>query len=103
MIPEDPAPDRAERDDRPAIPDGLLAGGVVAIGRRIGAARVAAIAAGLAAGGVGAFELTLNEPEAEALGAIEAAARLAPAGMAIGAGTVLTIEATRSATWSPAR
>lgn len=93
MSPDDPDPNRADRLDRPAIPDGLLAGGVVAIGRRLGAARVAEIAAGLAAGGVGAFEITLNEPEAEALGAIEAAARLAPAGMVIGAGTVLTIEA----------
>jgi 2-dehydro-3-deoxyphosphogluconate aldolase/(4S)-4-hydroxy-2-oxoglutarate aldolase len=90
---EDPPVGRPDRPDRPAIPDGLLAGGVVAIGRRIDAARVAAIVDGLAAGGVGAFELTLNEPEGDALRSIEAAARLAPAGMAVGAGTVLTIEA----------
>ena len=84
---------RDDRPLRPAIPDGLLAGGVVAIGRRIAAARVGAIVDGLMAGGVGAFELTLNEPEDEALRSIEAAATVAPAGMAIGAGTVLSIEA----------
>lgn len=78
---------------RPAIPSGLRVGGVVAIGRRIEAARVGEIVDGLWAGGVGAFELTLNDPEAEALRSIEAAARQAPAGMAIGAGTVLSVEA----------
>jgi 2-dehydro-3-deoxyphosphogluconate aldolase / (4S)-4-hydroxy-2-oxoglutarate aldolase len=82
-----------ERSERPAIPDGLLDGGVVAIGRRIDASRVGAIVDGLVAGGVGAFELTLNDPEADALLAIAAAARHAPGGMAIGAGTVLSIEA----------
>jgi len=79
---------------RPAIPPGLLRGGVVAIGRRIDPARVAAVIDGLAGGGVEAFELTLNEPEADALVAIEAAARHAADGtVAIGAGTVSSIEA----------
>ena len=83
---------------RPAIPDGLLTGGVVAIGRRIDPSRVGAIIDGLAQGGVRAFELTLNDPEADALRSIEAAARHA-AGMemTIGAGTVLSIEAARRA------
>jgi len=79
---------------RPAIPPGLLRGGVVAIGRRIDPARVAAVIDGLAGGGVEAFELTLNEPEADALVAIGAAARHATGGtVAIGAGTVSSIEA----------
>jgi len=75
------------------IPEGLLRGGVVAIGRRIDAGRVAGILDGLAAGGVGAFELTLNDPEADALRAIQAAARhAAGSDMTVGAGTVLSIE-----------
>ena len=79
---------------RPAIPTGLTAGGVVAIGRRISATAAASIAEALAAGGVRAFELTLNDPEADALRAIETVARHAPAlGLDIGAGTVLSIEA----------
>jgi len=79
---------------RPAIPESLRTGGVVAIGRRIDAAHVAAIVDGLSGGGVRAVELTLNEPEADALRAIEAAVRhAAGSGVVIGAGTVLSIEA----------
>ncbi len=79
---------------RPAIPAGITAGGVVAIGRRIDAALAPAVAEALAAGGIGAFELTLNEPEDEAIRAIESVARHGPSlGMDIGAGTVLSIEA----------
>ncbi len=66
----------------------------MAIGRRVTAAAAPAIAEALAAGGIRAFELTLNEPEADALRAIEAAVRVGPGlGMEIGAGTVLSIEA----------
>ena len=50
---------------RPAIPSGLLAGGVVAIGRYIAADAAPGIAQALAEGGVRAFELTLNDPEAD--------------------------------------
>lgn len=79
---------------RPAIPAGITMGGVVAIGRRVAPSGVPAIAEALAAGGVRAFELTLNEPEVDALRAIEAAARVGPGlGVEIGAGTVLSIEA----------
>ena len=46
------------------------------------------------AGGIGALELTLNEPEAEALRAIEAVAvRASGMGLEIGAGTILSKEA----------
>ncbi len=79
---------------RPAIPSGLLRTGVVAIGRHVSAEAVPGVADALVAGGVGAFELTLNEPVADALRAIEAAARIGPGlGLDIGAGTVLSIEA----------
>ncbi len=79
---------------RPAIPAGILAGGVVAIARHLGASRATAVAEALAAGGVRAFELTLNDPEPEALAAIEAVARRGPElGLEIGAGTVLSIAA----------
>ncbi len=83
---------------RPAIPPGLLAGGVVAIGRRVAADRAPEVAAALAEGGVRAFELTLNDPEADALRSIEAVARVAvDLGLEVGAGTVLSIEAARRA------
>lgn len=54
----------------------------------------------LLAGGIGAFELTLNEPEDVSLAAIEAAAAYATGlggSMAIGAGTVLSLDAARRA------
>lgn len=89
---------------RPAVPAGLVDGGVVAIGRRLDAGRLAAIADGLLGGGVRAFELTLNEPEAEALAAIEVVARHAEGSdLAIGAGTVLSIEAAERAVAAGAR
>jgi 2-dehydro-3-deoxyphosphogluconate aldolase/(4S)-4-hydroxy-2-oxoglutarate aldolase len=79
---------------RPQIPEGLTSGGVVAIGRRVAPSAVASIAGALVDGGVRAFELTLNDPEDEALRSIEAAARIGPGlGVQVGAGTVLTIEA----------
>jgi 2-dehydro-3-deoxyphosphogluconate aldolase / (4S)-4-hydroxy-2-oxoglutarate aldolase len=79
---------------RPAIPDGIASGGVVAIGRRVAPAAVPAIAEALRGGGIRALELTLNDPEAEALRSIEAGARIGPGlGIEIGAGTVLSIEA----------
>ncbi len=83
---------------RPQIPAGITTGGVVAIGRRIRAAAGPGIAAALAGGGVRAFELTLNEPEADALQAIEAVAAVAPGlGLEVGAGTVLSRDAARRA------
>ena len=89
---------------RPALPPGLHEGGVIAIGRRLDTARVAAIADGLLGGGVRAFELTLNEPEAGALAAIEAVALHAEGSeLTIGAGTVLSIEAAERAVAAGAR
>lgn len=89
---------------RPAIPAGILSGGVVAIGRRVPAGDVREIAEALAVGGVKAFELTLNEPTADAFRALEAAARVGPdLGIEIGAGTVLTRDAARRAIDAGAR
>ncbi len=85
---------------RPPIPAGLIEGGVVAIARRLAPSDVPAIADGLVAGGIRAFELTLNEPEDEALRALEAAAgHVASSGspIEIGAGTVLSIASAQRA------
>lgn len=78
----------------------MTTGGVVAIARRLSPTEVGAMADALQAGGIGAFELTLNEPEDVSLAAIEAAAAYAAGSggsMAIGAGTVLSVEAARRA------
>lgn len=85
---------------RPSVPAALVEGGVVAVARRLAAGHAAAIADALASGGIGAFELTLDDPEDAALAAIAAAARhVAAEGrrLAIGAGTVLSIEAAQRA------
>jgi 2-dehydro-3-deoxyphosphogluconate aldolase / (4S)-4-hydroxy-2-oxoglutarate aldolase len=85
---------------RPAIPAGLVAGGVVAIARRLTPDTAPVVAEALAEGGVRAFEITLNDPQATALRAVEAVAARASAsgsGLAIGAGTVLSIEAAQLA------
>jgi 2-dehydro-3-deoxyphosphogluconate aldolase / (4S)-4-hydroxy-2-oxoglutarate aldolase len=85
---------------RPAIPAGLLEGGVVAISRRLTPETALVVADALADGGVRAFEITLNDPQVTALRAIEAVAARASAsgsGLAIGAGTVLTIDAAQLA------
>jgi 2-dehydro-3-deoxyphosphogluconate aldolase/(4S)-4-hydroxy-2-oxoglutarate aldolase len=83
-------PDRT----RPEIPAGITTGGVVAIARGLPPDKAVAVAEALARGGVRAFELTLNEPEADALAGIETVARVArDLGLDLGAGTVLSIEA----------
>lgn len=71
-------------------------GGVVAIARRLTVDTAPPVADALVAGGVLAFEITLNEPVVGALRAIESVADRAPA-VAIGAGTVLSIETARLA------
>ena len=89
---------------RPAIPEAVLACGVVAIGRRLRPDVAVRVADALLAGGVRAFELTLNEPEADALEAIAAiAGRAGAGGLVIGAGTVLSTDAARRALDAGAR
>jgi 2-dehydro-3-deoxyphosphogluconate aldolase/(4S)-4-hydroxy-2-oxoglutarate aldolase len=80
---------------RPAVPVSIMGPGVIAIGRRLDAATLPAIAVALREGGVRAFELTLNEPEDVALRMIEGLA--GTAALQIGAGTVLSIDAAQRA------
>jgi len=74
----------------------VLKTGVVAIARSIDERSAPLVARALAAGGVTAFEITLNEPTGGALAAVSAAAS-AGTGMAIGSGTVLTIDSAAAA------
>ena len=90
--------------DRPAIPALVRSSRVIAIGRNIAAADAPRIGEALVAGGVHVMELTLNEPEADALAAIAALARVADdLDALVGAGTVLSIEATQRAIDAGAR
>ena len=89
---------------RPDFPAAIRAAGVVAIGRRLDAGSVVAIAEGLVAGGVRAFELTLNEPEAPVLASIgELARRFPETELLVGAGTILSIGAAERAIGAGAR
>lgn len=81
---------------RPAIPAGLVTGAVVAIARRLTADDAPRVADALIDGGVLAFELTLNDPIDSALRAIESVASRSP-GLAIGVGTVLSIDSAKLA------
>ncbi len=85
---------------RPAVPTAMTDGGVVAIARHVRAGTVAGLCDALVAGGIGAFELTLNEPESDALATLAAAADHVAAGglaLAVGAGTVLSVDAAQRA------
>ena len=89
---------------RPELPPGLREGGVVAIARRVAPDRLEAIGDGLLRGGVRALEVTLNDPEADALAAIRIVARHAEqTELVIGAGTVLSIDAAARALDAGAR
>jgi 2-dehydro-3-deoxyphosphogluconate aldolase/(4S)-4-hydroxy-2-oxoglutarate aldolase len=80
-------------EPRPAIPTAITDSGVVAIGRRLAPADVGGVIESLFEGGIRAFELTLDEPQARALEALTAAVRHSlGGGMVIGAGTVLTLD-----------
>lgn len=85
--------DPSNAAERPAIPPAIAAGRVVAIARGLPAALLADVAAALRDGGVRAFEITLDSPDA--LAGIAAAASVAPAAggdsLLVGAGTVMTI------------
>jgi len=82
---------------RAPIPAPVREGRLVAIGRRLASDRTDAVAGALADAGVRAFEITLNEPEADALLAIGIAARRHGDRMLVGAGTVRSIPAARRA------
>lgn len=90
--------------DRPPIPGLISERRAIAIGRNVTAAAAPRIGEALVAGGVHVMELTLNEPEADALASIGALARAAPdLDALVGAGTVLSIEAAARAVDAGAR
>ena len=82
---------------RPALPAQVTQGRIVAIGRRLAPALVDGVGEALLAAGIGCFEITLNEPEADALASIAALARRFAGRLVIGAGTVLSIPAAQRA------
>jgi 2-dehydro-3-deoxyphosphogluconate aldolase / (4S)-4-hydroxy-2-oxoglutarate aldolase len=83
---------------RPPVPDLILESRVVAVSRGLTADDAPAVGAALAAGGVSAIEITLNEPLDRALRAIERLVRAAASfGGLVGAGTVLSVEAAERA------
>ncbi|HTC85493.1 MAG TPA: bifunctional 4-hydroxy-2-oxoglutarate aldolase/2-dehydro-3-deoxy-phosphogluconate aldolase [Candidatus Acidoferrum sp.] len=87
---------------RPALPDAIAAGGIVAIGRRLPVGAEASIATALLSGGVRAFEITLDGS-----GALDAIAglsgRFAPDELLVGAGTVMDIASAEAAVAAGAR
>jgi 2-dehydro-3-deoxyphosphogluconate aldolase/(4S)-4-hydroxy-2-oxoglutarate aldolase len=83
---------------RPPIPGALLESRVVAVARHLDAAAAPLVGAALARGGVPVMEVTLNEPRAQALLALEGlVAAAASFGGLVGAGTVLSVDAAREA------
>jgi 2-dehydro-3-deoxyphosphogluconate aldolase / (4S)-4-hydroxy-2-oxoglutarate aldolase len=87
--------------ERSPLPDEIAGPRVVAIGRGLPPDRVERIAEGLVAGGVRAFEITLNSPDAFA--AIAALAQRWGDRLLVGAGTVLDIEGAERAVDAGAR
>jgi len=78
------------------LPDEIARPRVVAIGRGLPVDRLERIAEGLVAGGIQAFEITLNSPDA--FGGIETLASRLGDRLLVGAGTVLDVdEAARAA------
>lgn len=90
--------------DRPPIPELLRESKVIAIGRNVPPDHAARVGQAFADGGVHVMELTLNEPEDEALRSIAALADVADdLGALVGAGTVLSIGAAKRAVDAGAR
>ncbi len=83
------------------MPEEIAGPRVVAIGRGLPAERIERIAEGLVAGGIRAFEITLNSPDA--LGAIAALAERWGERLLVGAGTALDVEGAEQAIDSGAR
>ncbi|HEY3547067.1 MAG TPA: bifunctional 4-hydroxy-2-oxoglutarate aldolase/2-dehydro-3-deoxy-phosphogluconate aldolase [Propionicimonas sp.] len=88
--------------ERPAIPAAISSSRVIAIGRRLQPAAVPAIGDALVAGGVRAFEITMNsEGAVEVIAAL--AARYAEDDLLVGAGTVLELGEAEAAIRAGAR
>lgn len=86
---------------RSALPDEIAGPRVIAIGRGLPPDRIERIAEGLVAGGIRAFEITLNSPDA--LAGISALSSRWEGRLLIGAGTVLDVEGVRQAADAGAR
>lgn len=85
-------------DARPPLPPLIVEGRVIAVARHVGPRAAPVIAEALAAGGVLAMEVTLNEPLDEALEAVAELARAsASLGALAGAGTVTSVAAAERA------
>ena len=87
---------------RPAVPDAIRNGRVIAIGRRLDPATVPSIASALLESGVRAFEVTMDSD-----GALDAiavlSARFAAGEFVVGAGTVLSVSQAAAAVEAGAR
>jgi 2-dehydro-3-deoxyphosphogluconate aldolase/(4S)-4-hydroxy-2-oxoglutarate aldolase len=86
---------------RSPLPEEIAGPRVVAIGRGLPAERIERIAEGLVAGGIRAFEITLNSPDA--FGAIAALADRWGERLLVGAGTVLDVDEASQAVDAGAR
>jgi 2-dehydro-3-deoxyphosphogluconate aldolase/(4S)-4-hydroxy-2-oxoglutarate aldolase len=86
---------------RPPLPEEIAGPRVVAIGRALPSDQVERIAEGLVAGGIRAFEITLNSPDA--LSAISMLAERWGDRLLVGAGTVLDIDGAKRAADAGAR
>src|SRR5215211_7119871 len=86
---------------RSALPEEITGPRVIAIARGLPGEQVERIAEGLLAGGVRAFEITLNSDGA--IRAIQAVAAALGDGMLVGAGTVLDVEGAAAAVDAGAR
>lgn len=90
--------------DRPPIPELILEERLIAVGRRVAAADVPRVSEAIAAGGIHAIELTMDEPHEAALASIASLVRVAAdLGVLPGAGTVRSVEAARRAVEAGAR
>lgn len=79
--------------ERASLPAEIVQGRIVAIGRRLAPGIETEVGEALAAAGVCAFEVTLNEPMEAPLRAIGALRRKLSGRLLVGAGTVLDIDA----------
>lgn len=87
--------------NRSPLPDEIAGPRVVAIGRGLPPDRIERIAEGLVAGGIRAFEITLNSPDA--LGGIATLAERWGERLLVGAGTVLDVDGAKRAADAGAR
>jgi 2-dehydro-3-deoxyphosphogluconate aldolase/(4S)-4-hydroxy-2-oxoglutarate aldolase len=86
---------------RPPLPEEIAGPRIVAIARGLAGNAIDEVADGLVAGGIRAFEITLNSPDAVAW--IAAVARRLDGHLLVGAGTVLDVDGAKRAVDAGAR